>query len=349
MLPRIQRADTAATAPEQPDREFAQMKSIINEIKAIYNQGTPLFTKEAIRKVGQELEICKTITSGGRYVTLRGINGMDYTDFVNLPPEQTVPEGELLYVGGSTWIIDYRSIECLTRETDVAFFFAQPAYPPMKICACTRTLSNPFAPYEIDLRVSSTEELLEAFRDIERKWRTSHYYQQLQAALAKVNPPFVLDKIFGVALGHLTSGTRLNHDSVLQHILLSAIHSNFIEHNVLSVSSKRYVQDPAYSQQHRDALFLAEFTVLEDPHAFLALDNSSVLLSINPDIPVKQIVADICCPGVIIWTKKVDDSVLRTDPESSRVDKLIEQNYHELDFPFHKSFGDLVMYVRKTT
>lgn len=104
MLPRIRRVDTAAAAPEQPDREFAQIKSIINEIKAIYNQGTPLFTKEAIRKVGQELEICKTVTSGGRYVTLRGINGIDYTDFVYLPSEENMPEAEL-FVGGSTWSV----------------------------------------------------------------------------------------------------------------------------------------------------------------------------------------------------------------------------------------------------
>lgn len=208
-------------------------------------------------------------------------------------------------------IINYHSIEFLTRETDVAFFYPQRAYLPMEICACVREITDPFTPDENGLRVFSTEELLEAFRDIGRKWRTSHYYQQLQAALAKVNPPFVLDKIIGVALGPLTLGTRLNHDSVLQHTLLSAIHSNFIEHNVLSVPCKRYVQDPIYSQQHRDALFLAEFTVLEDPQAFLALDNSSVLLSINADIPVKQIVADICCPGVIIWDKKVDDSFLR--------------------------------------
>ncbi|KAI0518042.1 hypothetical protein F5B22DRAFT_645291 [Xylaria bambusicola] len=219
MLPRIQRVDIAAAAPEQPNREFAQIKSIINEIKAIYNQGTPLFTKEAIRKVGQKLEVCKTVTSGGRYVTLRGINGMDYTNFVYLPSEETMSEAEL-FVGGSTWIINYRPIEFLIREIGVAFFYPQRVYLPMEIYTYAREITDPFTPDKNDLRVFSTEELLEVFHDIGRKWRTSHYYQQLQAALAKVNPPFVLDKIIGVALGHLTSGTRLNHGSVLQHTLL---------------------------------------------------------------------------------------------------------------------------------
>ncbi|KAI0423779.1 hypothetical protein F5Y09DRAFT_326397 [Xylaria sp. FL1042] len=335
-------------AMEEPDQKLAQMKSIINEIKAIYNQGTPLFTKEAMRKVGQELEICKTVTSGRRYVTLRGINGVDYTNPVDHPREQLTSRAEL-YVGGSTWVINYNSIESLTRERDIEFFSPQRAYLAMEINACYRELETPLIPDENDLQIFSTEDLLKAYQDIGRQWRTSDYYQQLQAALAKVKSPIALDKIIGVALGPLTIQTQLNHRSVLQHILLSAIQSIFTEQNVLSASSKRYVQDPVYTQEHQDALSLTEFTILEDPQAFLALDNSSVLLSICADIPVKEIVADICCPGVIIWDRKINDSVLRTDLDSSRVDKLLEQNYHELHFPFHESFSDLVMYVRKTT
>jgi len=37
----------------------------------------------------------------------------------------------------------------------------------------------------------------------------------------------------------------------------------------------------------------------------------------------------------------------RTDPASPRVDKMLENEYYELKFPFHESFRDLVMYIRK--
>jgi hypothetical protein len=174
----------------------------------------------------------------------------------------------------------------------------------MIITACTREI-DPWPDDENDLYVSSTKELREAFYEMERKWKMSEYYEQLQAALAAVKTPLVLDKVIGVALGPLILRT-VNGDSIIQHALISAIDSILHQRGVLSASSKRYVQDPIYTQQDRDVLCSAGFTVLDDPQAFLTLDDSSVLVSIDPDIPVKQIVVDICRPGIIIWLKKRD-------------------------------------------
>lgn len=90
---------------------------------------------------------------------------------------------------------------------------------------------------------------------------------------------------------------------MIQHTLISALHSRLLQRGILSAESERYVQDPAYTQKDRDVLSPNGFTVLDDPQAFLLLDESSVLVSIGPDIPVKQIVADICRPGMIIWNR----------------------------------------------
>ncbi|KAI1419541.1 hypothetical protein F5Y12DRAFT_788968 [Xylaria sp. FL1777] len=333
---------------QRHDEEAARMNSMISDIRAIYDANTPLFTKDAIRKAGEQLEICKkdACLNGGRNVILRGINGVDYEYFAALPPERSTSDREQ-YFGGSMWMIAYHSIEHLTIVNDPLFFDPETAYLPMMVAAFTREL-RPHSPTEHDLYASSTEELREAFYDIERKWKMSEYYDQLQAALAIISTPPVLDKVFGVALGPLILNDRVNPRSVIQHALISTIYSTLLQRGVLSASSKRYAQDPIYTQLEKDVLCSAGFTVLEDPQAFLMLDDSSILVSINPDIPVKQIVADICRPGIIIWPSGCDLTFM-TDPDSPRVDRMIEKDYYKLDFPFHQSFGDLVMYIRKVT
>lgn len=172
----------------------------------------------------------------------------------------------------------------------------------MEIAACTREID--FDPeYEDKSPVSSTEDLCRAFQDVEQKLRASEYQERLQVALNTLNVPFVLDKIVALALGPLILGPQVCDSGMIQHALASVLHSSLLQRGILSVTSKRYVQDPAYTQKDRDVLRPEGFTILDDPQAFLVLDESSIIVSINPDIPVKQIVADICRPGIIIWDK----------------------------------------------
>lgn len=122
--------------------------------------------------------------------------------------------------------------------------------------------------------------------------------------LATIEIPFTLTKVIALALGTLIIESQVRERTVLQHALVSALHSTLVQRGMLSVSSERFVQDPAYTQRDRDILHSAEFTVLDDPQAFLELDESSVLVSICPNPPVEDIVADLCRPGLIIWNIK---------------------------------------------
>ncbi|KAI0969631.1 hypothetical protein F4678DRAFT_473820 [Xylaria arbuscula] len=348
----IQPEDIATWEQLQHDEKVARMKSILNKVRTLYDDNIPLFTKDTIRKVSEKLENCQKDASGrNRNVILPGIDGVDYKTSVSLPPSQYTHKRKkhLQHIRGPMWVINYCSIEHLLQERDVEFFDPTIAYLPMRILACTMELRlRPDD--ENDLHVTSTEGLREAFCDIEQKWKMSETYEQLQAALAAVKTDFVLDKVIGVALGPPVLITQVNHHSIIQHALITAIHSILLQTGVLSASSKRFVQDPIYTQQEKDVLCSAGFTVLEGPQAFLTLDNSSILVSISPNVPVKQIVADLCRPGIIIWDRKYKaDSILPTDPNSPRVDTMLEQEYYMLDFPSHESFGDLVMYIRKAT
>ncbi|KAJ8129739.1 hypothetical protein O1611_g3893 [Lasiodiplodia mahajangana] len=139
------------------------------------------------------------------------------------------------------------------------------------------------------------EEDFHLYQAIEKQWKTSQHYEQVQELLASVKIPFAVTKVIGLGLGPLVIKSQVFERVVFQHALVSVLRQK------LSISLSPLVQDPAYNQRARDILYSAGLTVLEDPQALLELDESSILLTISPGLPVKDIVADTCRPGVIIW------------------------------------------------
>lgn len=62
-------------------------------------------------------------------------------------------------------------------------------------------------------------------------------------------------------------------------------------------------QDPAYTRVDKSVLEEDAIRCLDDPGGFLDVDNLSVVISIAPDIPVRQVVADIARPTVMVWER----------------------------------------------
>ncbi|KAI0468693.1 hypothetical protein F4859DRAFT_524217 [Xylaria cf. heliscus] len=296
-----------------------RVSRIFHEIQTIYDSGTPIFTKDNIRKLGEELQRFQNGERNSGNIVLNGVNGVDYEVFVKPPIDRPPRENE--HLGGSKWVINYRSIKTLTTRIHVDYFDFQSAYLPMQICAPIRLLSNspeykkPPAPPAEDLEMFATIEI-----------------------------PCSLTKVIALALGPLVLKSQISERHVVQHALVSAIHSILIQRGILSMSSKQHVQDPAYTQRDRGILHSAGSTVLEDPQAWLELDENSVLICINSSLPVRDIVADICCPGIIIW-----DRGGRSSPLNLRGTKMMEDEYCEIGFLDHECFGDLVVLVRKST
>ncbi|KAK4151846.1 hypothetical protein C8A00DRAFT_16789, partial [Chaetomidium leptoderma] len=153
-----------------------------------------------------------------------------------------------------------------------------------------------------------------------------------------------------------------NIRSIAQHTLALAIRDLLVSDHYASGAHgdgtrdiKCYAQDPVYTLVDEQILYEAGFTVVDDPRAFLEVDEASVVIAISPDIPVRQIVADIARPTIMIWDKVtvLDRDIAwhvyfsLTDPVSSRVEQMMEE-YIELPFPAEdKYFDDVVMYVRK--
>jgi len=109
MVPHTPPDDGDNAQQEQSDEEYvymseeeiAHMDSIIGEIWTLYNANTPLFTKDAMRRVARELALCRESASGSRKVLLPGINGVDYETVAFLPhmSSKTQP------LRGPTWLI----------------------------------------------------------------------------------------------------------------------------------------------------------------------------------------------------------------------------------------------------
>jgi hypothetical protein len=73
-----------------------------------------------------------------------------------------------------------------------------------------------------------------------------------------------------------------------------------------------FAQDPIYHEIDKSILKEHRIITVEDPQGFLMAESSSVIVSIAADVPVKQIIADIARPAMIIW-----DRVQEADEEET--------------------------------
>lgn len=64
---------------------------------------------------------------------------------------------------------------------------------------------------------------------------------------------------------------------------------------------KCYAQDPAYNDVDQALLRGIGIEPLDDPKGFLEIDEDTLVFSVSPNVPVKQVVADVQWPGAMIW------------------------------------------------
>ncbi|KAJ6573678.1 hypothetical protein B0H10DRAFT_1705766, partial [Mycena sp. CBHHK59/15] len=60
-----------------------------------------------------------------------------------------------------------------------------------------------------------------------------------------------------------------------------------------------FAQDPIYSVIDKQLLAQHNIACCDDPRGFLEVDKWSLVISIAPNIPVKQIITDLARPAVI--------------------------------------------------
>ena len=153
-------------------------------------------------------------------------------------------------------------------------------------------------------RPQTLEGTKDTFLNAQRQWEESEPCKRLISALQNIPTSVKVERIVA-----LSCGSVARDRSSVQHALALTISKALTAKQSETESVPCYAQDPCYSSV--DESLLAEFgiDVLDDPDGFLAVDDSSIVLSIASDAPVKQIIVDLAKPAAIIWDKvDLDDT-----------------------------------------
>ncbi|KAF7181200.1 hypothetical protein CNMCM7691_000329 [Aspergillus felis] len=143
-----------------------------------------------------------------------------------------------------------------------------------------------------------------------RDWEGSEAWRDIKSSLSSLDLNIKIAKVIGMACGTFTPTLDFpgSRRSAVQHALLLTLKSFLQESNLGTGEVACYVQDPGYSKTDRLVLEKSDIKALEDPEGFLEMDDASLVFSCAPNICVKEIVADIVRPSILIWcTVKEED------------------------------------------
>ncbi|KAF2499566.1 hypothetical protein BU16DRAFT_524039 [Lophium mytilinum] len=209
----------------------------------------------------------------------------------------------------------------------------------------------------------SFEEVHTAYQESSVQWLKSDacatLKEKLTAALRGTVP---IDRIVCFALGNLQ---RDNDDaSHTQHACIQTLRE-MLPKGDSGEAVPVWAQDPGYTDIDKRILTALDIVVVNDPQGFLAITPNTLVVSLSPDVPVRQIIADVQWPAALICDtvhaddtdfekrsfiefggSKVPVSPYMTDPCSKRVQAMVE-GCTSFAFPKSPHFGGTTVYLRK--
>jgi hypothetical protein len=143
------------------------------------------------------------------------------------------------------------------------------------------------------------------FKNERQQWEESNHFRKLRSILASTTILSNVKKIIAFSCSTMTWSDNELMPSMAQHALILLLRDLLVVNGNNEI--KCFAQDPIYTDIDEQILYEFGITVLDDPRAFLEVDSSSIVVSISPDIPIRQIVADIARPALIIWDRVQHD------------------------------------------
>ncbi|KAK3308367.1 uncharacterized protein B0T15DRAFT_550403 [Chaetomium strumarium] len=325
------------------------------QLQQIYASGVPFFTKTAIREAVRAFDSILIDGHSEKSVFITGVDGATVAFRLRV--------GEI--VSGSSTAFILKEPRLCYHPIEMMMGLIQPCsacspsvhdhecgYLPMSVCheadqidATTREVIQYYP-------MPPKTEIQEDFIKYYGKWRASEAFCRLksifQGRVDSVKLPTGINKVVAFALGSHAFGQSERAASASQHALVLSVRGFLQAKGGTNVTC--YAQDPDYQTVDRVMLSTLGVTVLDDPRALLEIDQESVVVAIHPAIPVRQIVADITRPAVLIWHRDTyKRRLLETnDPTSPRVERMLKEHYVEVECPFDSElFRDTTVYVRK--
>ncbi|KAH6986524.1 hypothetical protein BKA56DRAFT_430017, partial [Ilyonectria sp. MPI-CAGE-AT-0026] len=299
---------------------------IIADVWRLYNAGVPLFTAAQLRDLDQQ------IARRLKTVTVTGIDGVEYAQNGTFLPRASREEKAF---------ISFSSIEALVSRPPEWPYSRSVAYCPLHI---SHRRSD-------DQELNSVEETNEAFIKYKQEWESSEPCRILKHTLASGPLPKSITKIVCFGLGPLTPLNDRSQRVHTQHAAALTMAHAIKERTGCTVQI--YSQEPAYTRICEQVLGPHGITILTGVQGFLEVDNSTVVFSVAPNVPVKQIVVDLARPAIMVWdnVESVEEerrvwtkrpsrpgfgeswlSPYGTNPDSPRVRSMVQNEY--VLFPF---------------
>ncbi|KAJ5272757.1 hypothetical protein N7478_007882 [Penicillium angulare] len=261
-------------------------------IVEMYESGIPFFTKQAIQGLWDRIQSKTTL--GDKIVT---------KDMTGNSLEWNVKLG--------------KSIELTTTaDRDVRHEYISAAHLKGNL-RCGEVGKAAYAPLQLMhqlFRVDSSSENKETIpddpigerddvaRDFQKlgKYETCKNLKSILRSFASGHPA---DKIIGFACGSLALPN--NHHVSVQTALLVTV-KNWLKERVDNSDVSSYIQDPMNTSVDKEVLADFDFEMIDDPRGWLEVDERSFVLSVAPNVPVKEIIVDTARPA-IAFTSDNDD------------------------------------------
>lgn len=146
------------------------------------------------------------------------------------------------------------------------------------------------------------ERVRETFRRKRTEWEASVACKELLSTLETTQIPTV-QKIVAFACFNM-SDCEVEERSAVQHALILTLRYFFAKHQHVALGGIRcFAQDPLYEDLDREVLKESGVSVLDNPRAFLEVDETSVVFCLSAETAVRQVVTDITRPALLIWNR----------------------------------------------
>ncbi|EPS32428.1 hypothetical protein PDE_07388 [Penicillium oxalicum 114-2] len=335
-----------STTPHNAPQTMEEAQALIDEL---YLSGNPFFSKEMIRLA---FEQCQRKPVRGETLYIHDITGavVEFecqTGEVKMERDQNGVETTYLLLDP---VLSYESRAHLKHHLWWAGIRKD------RSPFCSLTLLHPSFKFRTDTTepvdpnpTRPRDKVAQEFLDHSRKWHETDVAQQLVCLLRSHASTHDITKIIGLALGAISYGADDRSDSYIQHALLLTLR-NWLLGQGDPAHLACYAQDPGYRSVDRQVLKEHGIDVIDDPQAWLEIDNQSIVFSVAPNVPVKEIVADIARPAIVIWERVGYEDADQEGKmsRSPRVRAMLEQ-YEVFDFGAEDdpAFCNTVMYIRR--
>jgi hypothetical protein len=300
---------------ERRAKNRAEIQALWAPINTIYDSGTPFFTKAAIGSLVRQIDesgIHRVQTEPlSLKLSIAVIDGKLVDTSFHIGVKHPVPlhwpsreDGSVLM--DAMLSIDLRPADHLTSIASiyVSDFDPRKAFLTMTVNVLTVPVLLATGEVVLDTPVRPARETRAVLQQEKAKWDASAACRELIATLQGLADagrlPHV-DKVVAFAC-HRPSVVERAERVAAEHALVLSIRDFFARHSP-TTAVQCYTQDPLYENIDREVLEELGMTVLDSPRGFLEVDESAAVFSLAPGIAIRQIVADIARPALMIWDK----------------------------------------------